>query len=56
MVICLGLQYLITYYSNDTWSNIKTYINHHNQPERLIPKTDFTNSILHNISIEILQS
>ena len=52
--ICQGLQYLITYYSNDTWSNVKTYINHHNQPERLIPKTDLTNSILHNISIERL--
>jgi gamma-glutamyl hydrolase len=52
--ICMGLQYLLTYYSNDTWDNIKTYIKQNNQPNYLISNSDLSNSILHEISTDKL--
>jgi len=52
--ICMGLQYLLTYYSNDIWDNVKTIINHYNQPNKFIHYNDVSNSILHNISKDTL--
>jgi len=52
--ICMGLQYLLTYYSNDIWDNIKKYIRNYKQSNYLISNTDLNHTILHEISSEKL--
>lgn len=52
MGICMGMQYMLTYFSGDTWDNVKTVVKNHSAVANLRIVGNTYNSILHSIPKE----